>query len=174
MNGTDAEIAAYDKQEGVTFPSVSGSAGAGEVIMKYINGGGMTFPTLAVIAPDRKIVKNYEAYNSFYDNLSGDLKKFNINATNVIATSVQQSGSLTLKMISSNQVSVIADEAGNYTLALYSPDGSEIITACANFLTKGNHTMSWNTGSVGCGVLILRASCGQRNVVTKGIVLLKK
>lgn len=170
MNGTDAEIIAYDKQEGVTFPSVSGSAGAGDVIMKYINGGGMTFPTVAVIAPDRKIVKNYEGYNSYYDDLSGDLKKFNINATNTVGTGVQQSGLLSLRMISSNRVSVCVNEAGAYTFTMYSPDGRKIVSAGTHNLTKGNHSVSLNTENCGSGVFFLRVSIGQRNGITKGVV----
>lgn len=174
MNGTDAEIIAYDEKEGVTFPSVSGDAGTGDVIMQYINGGGMAFPTVAVIAPDKKIVENYEAYNSFYDNLSGDLEKYNINATAISNAVPDGYGSsqpeMIINSITAGKIELFIPHDGRYTLTVYTVDGKKLQVLCDKVFTHGNHTIVCNLEQFAGSVLFLKGSSGHNSVVKKFIM----
>ncbi len=152
MNGTDTEIIDYDKKEGVTFPSVSGETGGADVIMKYINGGGMAFPTVAVIAPDKKIVENYDVYNSFYDDLSGDLKKYNIDMTGIDAATTKGDGICGIEFhgATTDCFRVTVSECGRYEFTLFSVDGKVVSTITNRYYTKGSHTINWNSVHGAC------------------------
>ncbi len=174
MNGTDSEIIEYDKKEGVIFPSVSGSAGAGDVIMKYINGGGMAFPTVAVIAPDRKIVENYDAYNSYYDDLSKALKKYPIDQTMISdpvpADNIICQEGMIINAITAGTIELYISNEGHYTLHAYSLDGKRLLAICDQVFSRGNHRVACNLGQLAGKVVILKGSSGHNSVVKKFVM----
>lgn len=172
-NGTDAEIIEYDKQEGVNFPSVSGESGASDVIMQYINGGGMAFPTIAVIAPDKRIVENYDAYNSYYDDLSGALKKYNIDMTGIGTDVTDENGfsGISFHAVSSDCFRVNVGESDTYEFALFSVDGKKVNTITNRYYTKGDHTINWNNGTSAGGTYFLRVSGNNRNVIKQFVLV---
>lgn len=177
MNGSDNEIIEYDKKEGVIFPSVSGDAGAGDVIMKYVNGGGMLFPTVAVIAPDKKIVENYDGYNSYYDDLSKNLKKYPVDQT-VISDAIPEGcgagqSAMIINSITTGSVKLFIQQEGRYTLKAYSIDGKQLGVLCDRIFTRGNHTVFCNLEPFAGKVLLLKGQSGHNSVV-KTFVMYKQ
>jgi len=174
MNGTDAEIIEYDEKEGVIFPSVSGDAGTGDVIMKYVNGGGMLFPTVAVIAPDKDIVENYDGYNSYYEDISGDLDKYNINQTAVSDAIPDGYGSsqpgIIINSITAGKIELFIPHGGRYTLTVYTADGKKLQVLCDKTFKRGNHTVACNLEQFAGNVLFLNGRSGHNAVVKKFIM----
>jgi hypothetical protein len=85
----------------------------------------MAFATVAMIAPDRKVVENFDAYNSYYDDLPQRLLNYDIGtiAINDISLSESNKHKLTILGIANNNLQLSIPLGGVYDLKILSTNG---------------------------------------------------
>ncbi len=139
--GTDSDSAClqFDIQEGIKYPSISGAGGGGKIIEDYRNGGGMAFATVAMIAPDRKVVENFDAYNSYYDDLPQRLLNYDIGTVAINDKTLFKSNEnkLTILGIVNYDLQLSIPMKGIYNLKVFSVDGKMVKTRNNLQLKKG-------------------------------------
>jgi hypothetical protein len=139
--GTDSDSAClqFDIQEGIKYPSISGAGGGGKIIEDYRNGGGMAFATVAMIAPDRKVVENFDAYNSYYDDLPQRLLNYDIGTIGINDKTLSKPNELKLTIpgVINNNLHLSISLKGLYGLNIFSANGRAVMTMNNLQLNKG-------------------------------------
>ncbi len=166
VSGTDADCKEWDDAHNVEYPSIGGNAGGSQISNDF----GVTgWPTVILIAPDKKIVEKDIYPTSAIEKI---LQNYDIGNTKIAQSvfSIPNTPHLSLKAVTAQHLTLSIPRTGNYELVLFSADGKMLNTVSTGLLPQGEHIIYWDKNNFSHGVYFIRASSGNLKA-TKKIVL---
>jgi hypothetical protein len=152
--------------EGVDYPMVSAPAGQGDgvaAITPYSVGG---YPTIFLIAPDRKVVVP-DIWPA--DEIMATLARYPIDTATTAVTrphAARASGRLpaavAIERLDAQRIALGIRQAGAYSLSVYTLDGRLLQTAYRGYLAQGRHEIAWDVGRASKGMYVVRVSSGSQ------------
>lgn len=169
---TDKEVEKYIQKYGVLFPSISGAEGGGASISQDYEIDWV--PATRLISPDREIV--FSGIDSIDQKaIMTILEEGNIDTNDCDPTGFSQgpgnkiknqTGNEIIREITDHTITISVPRDNNYSLSVYSLDGSKLNCIFNSFLSKGTHRVTWSKKELSDGLYIISLN-SEGSIVTK-------
>ena len=158
---SESKTKAWVDQYGCKYPVVSGPAGGTAIFDGYEQG---YHPRIFLVAPDQKVVEE----EIKKEDLKTTLEKYNF--TGIKQNMAYNPSDFAIGKVSPQKITINAPIDGEYNLSLYSVNGKMVKNLFNRYMTKGEHTISWNKNRFSKGVFLIQLH-HEDVIKTKKVVL---